>query len=168
MAPRPAYRLVAPENRKKVGPPKWIPEQSHRQLVEILVAVGASEIAICRELSKIGLPCKYRSELRKNFKEELKNGKERRVLAYAVKMHSIAMSDNPGNQSALRYMLGVLGGKMWQNVHWREDEMPVVTPTDDEVVHFYMPSNGRDKPADEDDGPIIDGVADSPVEGETV
>lgn len=161
MAPRPAYRLVKPEDRKKTGPPAWIPEPSHRQLVEILVAVGASEMAICRELTKLGLPCKNRNIFRKHFKEELTHGKERRVLAYAVKMHAIAMSDHPGNQSALRYMLGVLGGKMWRNVAWRDqDEMPEVPKTDQEVVHFYMPSNGRDRPvAEEDDGPIIEGEA---------
>jgi hypothetical protein len=159
MAPRPAYRLVKPEDRKKVGRPRYQPEPMHRQLVEILISQGASEEAICRELSRMGLPVKHRPALRKAFKEELAHGKERRVLAYGIKMHSIAMSDNAGNVAALRFMLGVIGGRMWQNVPWRDpDEMPEVPQTNQEVVHFYMPPNGRDQPVeDEDDGPIIEG-----------
>lgn len=163
MAPRPAYRLVKPEDRQKVGPKAFKPEASHRQLVEFMVSVGASEEQICREFRRLSIPCKNRPQLRKHFKDELANGKERRVLGYALKMHSIAMSDAPGNQSALRFMLGVIGGRMWQNVHWREDEMPPVTQTSQEVVHFYMPPNGRDVPDDEDgdEGPIIEGEADA-------
>jgi hypothetical protein len=153
----PVVRLVNPAPKRSGGNiQKYVPEPVHRQLVEILVAVGASNEAICRELGRQGLPCKNVRILRRAFKEELAHGKERRVLAYGVKMHSIAMSDAAGNVGALKFMLGVLGGRMWQNIH--DAEMPEIPQTYQEVVHFYMPGNGRDKPIDDDeDGPVIEG-----------
>ena len=102
------------ERERTRGRPPWEPEAIERQLVEVLVSVGASHEAICRELVRRGAPCRHVTTLQRAFPDELKHGKERRMLGYAVKLHSIAMGNGPGAAAVCRFMLAVQGGPEWR------------------------------------------------------
>ena len=145
---------------KKVHGNLYVPSAEHRQLVEVLVAVGASHEAICRELVRLGEPCGSRDTLRRAFADELDHGKERRVLHYSIRVHAIAMGNSPQALPALRFMLAVLGGPQWRVGKLDEDE-PLVPTDSGETVHIYMPPNHRDEPEAEEEGPIIEGEAEA-------
>jgi hypothetical protein len=65
-------------------------------------------------LVRLGEQCGSRDTLRSAFADELAHGRERRILGYGVKLHSIAMSDTPQAFPALRFLLAVLGGQQWR------------------------------------------------------
>jgi hypothetical protein len=150
----PEPRDDADASVSRIGRPPFVPDPAHRLLVEALVAVGASQHAICRELVRLGCDCASITTLQRAFSNELAYGRERRMLGYAVKIHSIAMGSGPGAFTACRYLLSVFGGPQWRIPKDEADEPPM---PDGETVHIYMPPNHRDEPEAEDEGPIIEG-----------
>jgi hypothetical protein len=148
-----------PEIKRGRGRPAWEPEPLHRQLVEILVSLGATQEAICRELSRQGVPCKDVTTLQRHFAEEVAHGKERRILAYGVKIHSVAMSDGPAAWHAARYMLQVMGGPQWR-VPKEDDGAHGLLPDDDKQllaagrVAVVMPDNRRGFPSERPNGAV--------------
>jgi hypothetical protein len=119
-----------------MGRPAYKPEPWARQLVETLTAVGASQPAICRELARLGQPCASPQTLAKAFTQELAHGRERRVINYGLRMHALAMSDGPGAFPALKFMLGVLGGKQWRAPKDLGEDEPPPGHATGEVVHI--------------------------------
>jgi hypothetical protein len=93
------------------GPLAWRPEPEWRQLVEIMAMLGHSRKAIVREFVLRGLPCRSLSTLNRLFHHELAHGKERRLAAYGVKLHSIAMGNSPSALGALKYLLMTLAAR---------------------------------------------------------
>jgi hypothetical protein len=116
-------------------------------MVMVMRANGMSIAAVADCLS-IAIPT-----VERHYKIELKNGFDR------VKSHIGAAVVNAalaGNLSAMKY---------WLAVHcpeWRLPKGALGEPEergddDSPVVKFYLPSNGRDGP-DEDEGVTIEGV----------
>jgi hypothetical protein len=149
------------------GRPSYEPEPRYRQMVEVLVAVGASHEAICRELVRYGQECASRETLRRAFAEELAHGRERRILGYAVKVHALAMGETAAALPAAKYLLGVLGGQQWRL--GSQEGADAVAPGLGEgnggaagngsTVHIVIPDNGRGYPKGVQPSTItIDGV----------
>jgi len=152
-------RYIESAERPKDTGNLYVPEPAHRQFVELLVAMDATQDAICRQLVSLGIPCASPETLRRAFPEELAHGRERREFGYGLRVHAIAMSNTPQALPALRYMLGAIGGPIWRTA--KEEDEPLMPTSDGETVHIYMPPNGRDQPDPEDAGPTIEGQAEA-------
>jgi hypothetical protein len=63
-----------------------------------------------------------------------------------------------GNISAAKYWLDRHGGELWKPPAREPGYMPDDDDNPEEVVQFYLPENGRDRP--EDEPPTIDGDVD--------
>jgi hypothetical protein len=135
----------------------WEPEPAHRQLVEIMLTLGHSQEAICREFASRNLPCRTTETLRRIFHEELAHGRERRVAGYGVKLHTIAMGNSPSALSALKYLLSVVGGEQWRvpKDDGRGDDQTGALAGERHRRRIYIPA--RDPEPEDDVGPIIEG-----------
>jgi hypothetical protein len=146
---------IVDDNEPSRGPghPAYMPHPQIRNLVEVLIAIGASQEAICRELVQMGEPCADVRTLKRAFASELEHGRERRVLAYGVKVHAMAMGTGPGALAACKFMLGVLGGPQWR-IPRDEDVAPPLPDLPGlngnghagGAVHIVIPDNGRGFP----------------------
>jgi hypothetical protein len=133
------------------APPAWQPDLIDRQIVEVMVTMGASQDAVCRELVRRGRPCASATTLRIKFPEELAHGKERRIFGYAAKVHSIAMGDGPRALTACLRLLAYLDPR------WRrsaEDDTPDTAGDEPRRRIFLHPVDPE--PGD-DDGPLSEG-----------
>jgi hypothetical protein len=151
--PLPPPRPDPPRPKGTRGRAAWNPEPIYRQLVEILISLSATQEAICRELVRQGQPCADVTTLQKAFPDEIAHGKERKIHAYGVKIHQIAMSDAPGAFNAARYMLMVHGGAEWRvragdvdHVELGNGTTASVASGDGDVVVVKLPDNGRGFP----------------------
>jgi len=135
----------------------WEPEPAHRQLVEIMLTLGHSQEAICREFAARNLPCRTVETLQRIFHEELAHGRERRIAGYGVKLHAIAMGNTPASLSALKYLLSVVGGEQWRvpKDDGRGDDQTGALAGERHRRRIYIPA--RDPEPEDDVGPIIEG-----------
>jgi hypothetical protein len=158
MSDAPALSVVPPKRGRGDRAPSFTPTPEMRAKVELLAAFNVSQEAICAELVRDGVACRSTHTLRRQFKLELAYGRERMVATLGRKVLDIALSERPNNLSAAMFLLRTVGGPMWREP---KDETPCSVGTDEanEVVHFYMPSNGRDQPDAEDDPPLLEGEA---------
>jgi hypothetical protein len=119
---------------------------AHRHQVLCMRANGMSidAIALVMDVS--------RRTIQKQFKHELVQGFE------FVRGHMgavLVQAGLSGNITAVKFWLSN------RCAEWRRsrDELDADAPErDDEVVHFYLPPNGRDEPEDQEP-PVIDGKA---------
>jgi hypothetical protein len=121
--------------------------EDSRQLVKVLSANAISHEVIA-EILGIS-PATLRRYYRKDFENAREHIKARMAAA-------IVKKGLGGDLNAAKY---------WMSVHYKEwrvkddDDPPPGTVTQQgETVRFYMPSNGRDQP-DDDDAPMIEGTA---------
>lgn len=136
------------------GHPPYIPAPIERQIVEVMVSIGATQEAICRELVRRGAPCKSIDTLRRAFPDELAHGKERRITGYAVKMHSLAMGENPSvSFAACKYLLATSGDPRWRQPKDSEDATAELGG-EQRRRRVFIPAV---VPEAEENGPIIDG-----------
>lgn len=156
----PSYAIVQPVDENG-APIPWQPTPEWRQFVEIMVMLGHSQEAIVREFKHRNLPVNRVETLQRLFRDELEFGKERRLAGYGVKLHSIAMGDTPQALSALKFLLATQGGAQWRIPKDVDptDERNIDAALEREVVHFYIPQNGRDQPEPEETAPTIEGEA---------
>lgn len=129
--------------------PAFVPTNEQRHTVMVLAANNDTQAVIAQALNI------HHSTLVKYFKKEIKTGRAQIVarVGYTVVKEALA-----GNMAAARFWLQTHGGPSWQ----LPKEAPGADPEtsrDDEVVHFYMPPNGRDQPEADDAPPTIDGDA---------
>lgn len=127
--------------------PTFVPTDEQRHTVMVLSANDV-RVPIIAQALRIN-----EKTLAKHFRKEMDLGREHITarVGYAVVKEALA-----GNIAAARYWLSTHGGKAWQAP--REALPDPSNPTDDSVVHFFMPSNNRDKPEIEE-GVTIDGAA---------
>ena len=129
------------------------PIDEEREFVLVLAGNGVSQVVMAK-LLRIS-----KRTLQKAFKEELADAHD---YIKAQMGASLVREGLAGNVAALRYWLGTHGGPEWR-IPKESSLMPDVFDDlkDTETVHFYMPSNNRDKPEDLGDtpGPTIDGEA---------
>lgn len=109
----------------------------HRRMVMIMSANGVPQQAIAEAMGCSDVT------LQKYFREELTQGHER------VKAHmgaALVQCGLSGSVSAQKFWLATRGG-----AEWRLPKGTLIEDGpdgDDEVVHFYIPSNHRDQPED--------------------
>jgi hypothetical protein len=154
--------IAVPRPKRRTKPP-YVPSEAHRQVISMLASVNISQEAMAALLKANGAGCSVPT-LKKAFKQELALGRELAVAKLAGRMFSLAMSDKPQAFSALAFLLRTIGGPEWRRADPRGDEAPPAADGDADTgnpnVHFYLPSNGRDRPA-EDDPPVIEGEVDA-------
>lgn len=132
---------------------KFDPEP-HRRLVTTLAGNGNSHVVIA-SIVQCSEPT-----LRKYFRAELTDAKERLVAMMGAAVVSAAMG---GNVNAMKYWLSTHGGPEWR-MRWRDEADEALAMANGENGErrrrIYIPANHRDEP-DDDDGPIIEGEAEA-------
>ena len=146
-------RLVSERQRNGPSIPAFKPTQEHRNMVYVFASNSASTKVIAQAL---GISV---STVEKYFKQEITLGREYIVARVGAVVVKEALA---GNIGAARYWLSTHGGPEWR--------MPKDAYTDpehprgeDDVVHFYMPPNGRDQPEIAEEPPTIDGEVEKPT-----
>jgi hypothetical protein len=131
----------------------FFPTDDMQDFVRTLAGNGVAHQLIAK-LLKIS-----RATLQKRFKEELAEG---RATVTAHMGAALVREGIAGNVAAIRFWLAARGGEEWAMAKANLAALDALNSQDDEDnVHFYMPSNGRDEPEvlDDGDGPVIDGTA---------
>jgi hypothetical protein len=132
--------------RPKIGRPPFVPTDSQRQLVQVLVANGISQ-----KVMAANIVCDLKT-LRRHFKEELKEGHDRVEAAMGA---AIVRAGLAGNVFAAKYWLSTHGGVQWRVVEGRQigglEGAPPISIEAATKVTIYLPDNGRDKPAETDE-----------------
>jgi hypothetical protein len=109
-----------------------------------LVGCGVAHETIARVL-KISVPT-----LKKYFGQELENGFEEIKARMGVALVRAGLS---GNVAAMKFWLVTRGGPEWRIP---KDDPAMLGGDAEEVVHFYMPPNGRDLPDTGIEPPTVD------------
>jgi hypothetical protein len=105
--------LYSPRRRRRLGL-TFEPTDEQRYMVELLSAFGIPERAICAELMRQGVQCASDNTLRRKFRAELTNGRDRLVATLGQRVLAIAMSNQTNNLTACQYLLHRIGGPMWR------------------------------------------------------
>jgi hypothetical protein len=128
--------------------PAFEPTDDHRGLVRILAANGVTLTVIAQAIGCSAMT------LTKYFRKEIDEGKE---LVVAMVGAAVVQEALNGNVGAARYWLATHAGPEWR---MPKDDAAAYgeTSESDDVVHFYFPSNGRDRPEPEEPAPVIDGT----------
>ena len=120
-----------------------------RGLVQVMASNGVP-LDIMAKVLKIA-----RGTLNKHYKQEIADGW---ALVTARMGVALVKEGLAGNVAAQRYWLGTHGGPEWRIQKEETTSGVFDAENPHETVHFYMPSNGRDKP-EELEIPTIDGEA---------
>jgi hypothetical protein len=135
---------------RKNGRPAYVPTEDQRRFVQAMRANGVDNETIAGVL-RISI-----STLKKYFRPELADGFELIKARMGLALVKAALN---GNVGALRVSLVMRGGP-----EWRIPKGAALSDDNDdseEVVHFFLPPNGRDGPEALDEAPPI-------IEGESI
>ena len=133
------------------------PTGDQGDFVRTLASNGVSE----RIMAKIlGIS---RETLDKYFSDEMQEGRD---VVTAHMGAALVREGIAGNVAAIKYWLLTRGGPEWKLSRADMLALDPVNALEDAHarVHFYMPSNNRDKPEtlEEPEAPVIDGAAEEP------
>jgi hypothetical protein len=132
--------------RRDRGQSPFQPTPGQRQTVQVMVGNGEPQPNIART---IGITEKT---LGKHFKTELADGHAQVRAAIGGSVVRAALA---GNMHAAKYWLSTHGGPEWRIIEGRQiggfEGAPPIAVTGEGVVHFYLPDNGRDQPAETTD-----------------
>jgi hypothetical protein len=142
---------AAKEARRRGNQP-FVPTDDQRYVVSMIAAHGTQQAIIAKimRISEQTLRRFFRAELDEAF-EQLKGRIQGTVASRALQ----------GDMGAAKFWLARYCPE-WRLAKEVTDPSDVgAHPESTEVVHFYMPPNGRDQPdpEDEDEAPIIEGTA---------
>jgi hypothetical protein len=137
------------DGRKRQGI-KHIVSDELRNTVIVLRGNGDGNAAIARAIG-ISEPTLYRY-----YKQELTTAHADLKARMGAALVRQALA---GNINALKFWLATHGGADWRVPKEDAEALARASLTNDdaEPVQIYMPSNGRDEPDIEDDGPLIEG-----------
>ena len=147
-------RLMQQGKSRGKGPaiPAFRPTDEQRHTVMVLAANRVKR-QVMAEVLRINI-----ATLDKYFKGDIRIGKDATVARVGIAVVRQALA---GNMTAAKYWLDRHGGPAWQLPKGVEDStLPNgdgILP--DEVVHFFLPPNGRDQPEPEPEAPTIEGEA---------
>ena len=130
----------------------FVPTEKEREQVRILASNGVAQDTISKVLGIVT------NTLTKHFHQELEDGRD---MVTAKMGFALVTEGFAGNVAAIKYWLLTRGGPEWKLT---AADMRGLDPFAEarETVHFFMPSNGRDKPEapePEPGPPTIDGKA---------
>ena len=143
-----------PRRNHRGGAPQAVVTPEQRNLVTVLRANGVALKSIARV---VGLSDKT---VKRHCRAELEAAHEDLTARMGATLVRIALA---GNVNALKFWLATRGGAGWRIPKDAVDAAATSALLNEadgapDAVNFYMPSNGRDRP-EEEEGPIIDGDA---------
>jgi hypothetical protein len=124
----------------------YVITDEHRYQVTVMAANGMSAVSIAKVLDI------RESTVERRFKDEIATGREKIRAQMGAVLVAKALE---GNISALKFWLANHCPE-WRMV--REDPLQELPERGGEdVVHFYLPPNGRDEPEELPGPPVIEG-----------